>query len=307
MNAELCILTASSLAELNQHIRTNVEKGLVLWNQEGNRSRTEHLDGMVYSFNFLPALAKKTLHTRKPVDTCFLCEADPTQTVELVEPSRPKLRINNFPYHATQTLFSEKEHVPLLGRQTLAESLAICNKFNLNCAFSTHNSGASFPDHAHVHMFSSDLPLYDLNPVWIGSSPVKTGTIAAYPASILVIEGTAIDKVVNQFLYVLENIESSIFGYNFQYCSRNKRLFFFPRKTDKSEIFDGEIFGAPTVSGVFTPDARGYIGKSLEEAILLIEKRYKAINALKMQQAIRELIFPKEFDSDVIVPNLRQP
>lgn len=307
MSVEDTILTASSLVEVQKHIRANVNNGLVLWDQEKNRTRTECIDGMVYVFNYLPALARKTLQTCQKGSGCFLCEADPAQTIVLSEPSKPKLRINNFPYHETQTMFGEKEHVPFLSRQTLIDSLSICNKYGLNCAFSTHNAGASFPEHAHVHMFSSEIPLYNLPAVWHGSSPVKTGTLPDYPASILVIEGKEATLVIDQLLCLLEGIESNLFGYNLQYCSKNNRLFLFPRRTDRCSVFDGAIFGAPTVSGVFTPDARGYVGKSIEEAILLIEKRYGEINGHLMQQAIQELIFPKEFNLDVIVPNLRQP
>lgn len=278
-----------------------------MWDEKSNRIRSECLDGMTYTFNYLPALAKKTIHTHEGSETCFLCEADPVQTVLLTEPFSQRLRVNNYPYHETQTMLAEREHMPILTRQSLVESLLICNRYGLNCAFSTHGSGASFPEHAHVHMFSTNLPIYDIAPKWHSISPIKIGSIEEYPSSVLVIESAEAHVIIDQLLSLLENIESELHGYNLQYSSKNKRLLFFPRQAGPSEMFDGQVFGAPTVSGIFSPDARGYVGRSIDEAIQLIEQRYLEISGIKMKRAIKEIVFPKEFGLDVIIPNMKQP
>lgn len=301
-------LYASTKVDIQKHIDGCVNRGLVLWDANSSRQRIEVIDGMPYTFNLLPSLAKKTLATCSPQKkSCFLCDLDSEQTIQLTDVSASKLRINNFPYHETQTLFGHREHTSVLDEKMMIDALNICNDYQLNCSFSTHNAGASFPDHVHIHMFGTELPLYDLEPVWHVGSPIKVGTIAEFPASIIVIESSNPTLIIRQLFQLLSEIGFCLYGYNLQYNSKRHRLYFFPRQTGPSEIFDGQVFGAPTVSGIFTPDARGYLGASIEEAILLIEERYNKVNGQKLKMAIEEIVFPKEFGLDVIIPNVRQP
>lgn len=301
-------LQAHSITDIKKHINENVEKGYAFWNQEQNKKRKEIIDGMPYEFHYLPSLSHK-IHTHNHSENkqCFLCNLEPEKSIALTNPTPSTLRINSYPFMDNHTILGERKHTAEISLDHLIEVFRICNRYKLNSAFSTHGSGASFPEHSHSHLFTTRIPLYDLQPIWFKNKPVKIGTLNQYPASILVLESKKEETLARQIAYLLQDIQSNIYSYNLQYDGKHNRAFFFPRQTDASNALGGIVLGVTTVSGLFQPDARGYSGHSIEEALEIIEKRYLSMNGHILKKAIQELVFPQEFNFDVIMPNIRKP
>jgi len=295
----------------NHIVRREIERvaNLVLihWDSASVIVRQEVVDGMTYEFHYIPTLANK-IGIRKHGDTsseCFLCDDASPEAFQIENPVNRALKVNNYPFMDNSVLTSELDHSQTLSEEHLQASVKIANRYGLNLAYSGANSGASSPDHAHIHLFTTHIPLYDMEPSWIFSSDtLQQGYLPDYPAGVLVLESERPDILAKQAIYLMRRLGKLVVNFNLQYSFSNNRLFIFPRKSTTAEALGGIELGATSVSGVFQPDARGYTGSDIAEALEIIDARFKNINGETMKKAIEEMVTSKEFLFKCIMPLL---